>query len=228
VRAASLGLFDHLALRTALIDEALHAAVDRGISQVVILGAGLDARAHRLRWLERCTVFEVDHPSTQGLKRRKAATMPVRARELRYAPCDFQDVSLDEALLGQGLDPERPSVFIWEGVTMYLPASAVDQSLARISRLSASGSTLVATYLTPQVTAYGRVFTQAGLATLSLAFEPVRSTYTEAEMRARLLQQGFRAQHDVLPLTQAASRGIGGAAPLWGVPDEHVVVALKA
>src|SRR5205085_4346133 len=68
LRAASLGLVDHLVWRTLAIDQAIERAVEGGIGQLVILGAGLDGRAHRLRSLRDVRVFEVDHPSTHGYK----------------------------------------------------------------------------------------------------------------------------------------------------------------
>src|SRR3954468_8118438 len=71
LRRASLGMIDHLALRTGLIDRSLRQALTGGTRQVVLLGAGLDARAHRIEELRDATVFEVDHPSTQILKIRK-------------------------------------------------------------------------------------------------------------------------------------------------------------
>ncbi len=85
LRRVTLGLVDHLSLRTAVIDDAVRGAIARGATQLVVLGAGFDSRAHRMIELAQARVFEVDHPSTQGLKRRKAAPLPVFARELHYA-----------------------------------------------------------------------------------------------------------------------------------------------
>src|SRR5688500_11645179 len=65
VARASLGFIDHIALRAAILDLQIERAIEAGIDQVVILGAGLDTRAHRLECLADADVYEVDHPSTQ-------------------------------------------------------------------------------------------------------------------------------------------------------------------
>jgi len=227
LRHSTLGLIDHLALRTAVIDRALKAALAEGVPQVVLLGAGLDARAHRVKELRDATFFEVDHPSTQRLKIRKAAGLPVAARELRYAPCDFERVSLEQALLEHGFDPQRRSVWIWEGVTMYLDESAVEGSLARIARLSAPDSTLIATYVTPKIIASGSVVGQFGLAALALLSEPVRTQRTPPEMARWLARHDFDAVSDGLPADSAAEFGVEHPLRWWGMPDEHVLVAHK-
>ena len=67
--AVSLGLVDHIALRTQAIDLALLAGLAAGARQLVILGAGLDARAYRIDALDDVVAFEVDHPATQAYKR---------------------------------------------------------------------------------------------------------------------------------------------------------------
>ncbi len=82
-RATSAGLVDHIALRTAAIDELLGAG-PRPLPQLVLLGAGLDARAHRLGSLAETRVFEVDHPASQRLKRRLTRGLPVRAHSVEY------------------------------------------------------------------------------------------------------------------------------------------------
>src|ERR1700733_11060515 len=74
INAAALGLVDHVEMRTRAIDEALCQAVKAGVHQLVILGAGLDARAWRMPELAETHVFEVDHPSTQAYKRGRVGT----------------------------------------------------------------------------------------------------------------------------------------------------------
>ncbi|MFT3928252.1 MAG: SAM-dependent methyltransferase [Myxococcales bacterium] len=227
LRRLTLGLIDHLALRTGVIDRALRSALASGVRQVVLLGAGLDARAHRIQDLRDATVFEVDHPSTQTLKIRKAAGLPVLAKDLRYAPCDFEKVSLEQALLAQGFEPGQPSIWIWEGVTMYLDESAVEGSLERIARLSAPGSTVIATYVTPKIIASGSVLGHFGLAALAVISEPVRSSSTPPEMARRFAHHGFEVSFDQLPADVAADFAVTHPLRWWGMPDEHVLVARK-
>lgn len=227
LRRVTLGMIDHLALRTAVIDRALKEALAKGTKQVVLLGAGLDARAHRIRELRDATVFEVDHPSTQSLKIRKAAGLPVLAKDLRYVSCDFQSVSFEEALLAHGFSPHEPSVWIWEGVIMYLDESTVAESLERMSRASAPGSTVIASYLTPKVIASGSVVGQFGLASLAAISEPVRTQCPPPEMARWFARHRFDVHFDALPADVASEFGVERTLRGWGMPDEHVLVAHK-
>ncbi len=227
LRRAMLGMVDHLAFRTGLIDRALRQALAEGTKQVVLLGAGLDSRAHRIKELRDAPLFEVDHPSTQGLKMRKAAGLPVLAKDLRYVSCDFQHVSFEQALLAHGFSPHERSVWIWEGVIMYLDESAVAESLERISRASAPESTVIASYLTPKVIASGSVVGQLGLATLAAISEPVRTKRAPSEMARWFARQGLDVRFDGLPADSAASFGVEHPLRWWGMPDEHVVIAQK-
>jgi methyltransferase (TIGR00027 family) len=132
------------AARTRWIDDRLAAAVAVGARQVVILGAGFDARALRLAALAACTVFEVDHPATQARKRR---LLGARAPgHLRFVATDFARGELGAAMASQGYKAQRRSVVIWEGVTNYLSEAAVDETL-RWCATAAAGSELVFTYV---------------------------------------------------------------------------------
>ncbi len=114
-RARNIERFDPIAIRVAAIDRELLAAVRGGCAQVVILGAGLDTRAYRFDELARATIFEVDHPATQAEKRRRAARLVARSRQI-FVPVDFTVDSLDERLATAGHDAGAPTVWIWEGV----------------------------------------------------------------------------------------------------------------
>jgi methyltransferase (TIGR00027 family) len=130
--------------RTRLIDD-LVTDLAPGADQVVVLGAGLDTRAFRLPALWERTVFEVDHPATQALKRRALRGIDASA-DLRFVPCDFQEGRLASAMAEAGFDPAAPTLFLWEGTTNYLTEDAVDATLRWIAR-SAPGSRLVMTYV---------------------------------------------------------------------------------
>jgi methyltransferase (TIGR00027 family) len=141
--------------RTRLIDDLVSDARS-WIGQLVILGAGFDARAYRLPGLERVTVFEVDHPATQQAKRevlgRVLAGMVAGdplAWHVRFVPVDFERDDLARALRAAGYRDGAPSLFLWEGVTNYLTPAAVDQTLGAVRGLAAAaaGSLLVFTYV---------------------------------------------------------------------------------
>ncbi len=131
-------------IRTRFIEERLEQAVRDGASQVVILGAGFDTRAYRLaELLKDARIFEVDRPAMQQYKRRRIAETATQVPpNLTYVPVDFRHDNLGDALRSAGHDPARKTFFIWEGVTMYLPETAVEETLRWVGA-QATGSTIV-------------------------------------------------------------------------------------
>jgi methyltransferase (TIGR00027 family) len=110
----------------------------------VILGAGFDTRAYRLTELLRnARVFEVDQPSTQEYKMRRIREAAIEVPlNLTYVPMDFRREKLDAVLRGAGYDAAQITFFIWEGVTMYLPEAAIEETLHWIAA-QAPGSAIV-------------------------------------------------------------------------------------
>ncbi len=110
----------------------------------MILGAGFDARAIRLAALARCAVFEVDHPATQARKRRLLGTRA--PSNVRFVPTDFAKGRLEAAIAEHGYDATRRTVVVWEGVTNYLTADAVDETLHWCEK-AAADSEVIFTYI---------------------------------------------------------------------------------
>lgn len=134
--------------RTRLIDDALDQALYRGgFEQVVLLGAGFDARAYRLPCLAHMPVFEVDHPNTLDEKRRHIESLsPSPSDRSIYVSMDFNRQPLADALAKAGFNPNRCTFFLLEGVTNYLTGEAVD-SLLRFVSSAVPGSRLLFTYV---------------------------------------------------------------------------------
>ncbi|MDX2167629.1 MAG: SAM-dependent methyltransferase [Deltaproteobacteria bacterium] len=130
--------------RTRLIDDAVQAALRDGIRQLVVLGAGFDCRAHRLP-LGGARVFEIDHPATLAAKRARLAALGAGGA-VTYVAADFNRSTIAEVLSAAGIDRQVPAVFLWEGVTNYLSAAAVDATLRAIAAM-APGSRLLFTYV---------------------------------------------------------------------------------
>src|SRR5262249_31926837 len=149
-RRALKRMADLLALRTMAIDAAVRDAVAGGARQAVILGAGLDGRAFRMPELAGIDGFEGDHPATQAAKPAPAAAPPATARSLQFVAVDFERDALADRIAAAGHRPGEPTVWIWEGVVMYLRDEAVRATLAAIAARSAPGSTLVVQYNTRQ------------------------------------------------------------------------------
>jgi len=136
-----MGLFHQF--RTVVLDRAIASAAP--VAQLVILGAGFETRAWRLDALADATVFEVDHPDTQALKRERAAAILAKARQVRFVATDFRQNDMTAALRAAGYDPSLPTFWLWEGVTVYLRPEAVAANLEALAALSAPGSHLALT-----------------------------------------------------------------------------------
>jgi methyltransferase (TIGR00027 family) len=173
--------------RTVEIDDAVRAA---RAPQLVILGAGLDGRAWRMEELRDVAVFEVDHPDTQRDKRSRAGRLTPLAKDIRFVPVDFTRDSLDDALEKAGHDAKRPTMWIWEGVVMYLSRADVESTLRIIARRSVAGSRLAITYHAPTPVRWvvGVVVSRLG--------EPLRSVFRAEEMRTLLARYGFTVVRD--------------------------------
>jgi methyltransferase (TIGR00027 family) len=196
IRGLSLGLVDHLAMRSHAIDAAVDAAMAAGIDQLVLLGAGLDARAHRLDSLQNAGVFEVDHPASQGYKKRRAAGLARLSRELSYVPQDFTKETLDETLGRAGHDPKRRTMWVCEGVTMYLAPSDTRALLATLRRLSAPGSRLAVTYMEADRHPVPKPFRSLAELPLAVFGEPFRGSFSRTEIAEAATHESFRVLSD--------------------------------
>lgn len=93
-------------------------------------------------------VFELDHPATQRVKRQVIKRLGLSTDHVTHAPIDFEHDGLHDVLTNAGIDRNSPMVFVWEGVTNYLSARAVDDTLAIIRRLPLGrDASLIATYI---------------------------------------------------------------------------------
>jgi len=198
LRVGSLGFVDHLGLRTAALDDAVTDAIAAGAKQLVVLGAGLDARAYRLAGLEDVVVFEVDHPATQRFKRERVARLTPRAKEVRFVAIDFERERIEERLAEEGHDPSAPTMWIWEGVVPYLEPAATRATLTSIAAISAPGSRLALTYVVDH-----RLLRAPLVRPIELAFrvlgEPLRSLTSQRELHAVLEDTRWRPIDDTGP-----------------------------
>lgn len=140
---------DLIVARARFIEDHLLDRIERGISQYVILGAGLDTFALRRPDLRgRLTVFEIDHPATQESKRaRLRAAGIAQPPNVHFLPADFGRDSVVEVLRRSPYRIDRPAFFSWAGVTYYLASEVVLGALRSICRVAAPGSCLAFDYL---------------------------------------------------------------------------------
>jgi methyltransferase (TIGR00027 family) len=134
--------------RTRYIDDVLRRSLEKGIDQLVILGAGFDSRAYRIAGMDQVQIFEVDLPGARRLKRiRVERVLGAIPQNVTLIGMDFDQQSLDHQLKAAGFQREKRTLFIWEGVTQYITAEAVSNTLEFVSGGSGVGSAIVFTYV---------------------------------------------------------------------------------
>ncbi len=143
------GVNGFLVARDRYIDDVLQDHLDSGLQQFVILGAGFDSRPYRFEQLKRgVKIFEVDHPATQPDKRAKLEKIFGEIPEyITFVPIDFNTQSLEQRLVEAGYDPALKTLFIWQGVSMYLTSQAVEETLDFVIHHSGPGSAIVFDYI---------------------------------------------------------------------------------
>jgi methyltransferase (TIGR00027 family) len=136
-------------VRTRFIDELMERAVRSGATQLVILGAGFDTRAHRFsELLKGAAVIEIDYGATQEYKKRRVeVALGGPPANVVYAPIDFERESLGEVLRRAGFQPGRKTYYICEGVSMYVLEEGMKETLRAIAAKSTPGSALLLEYL---------------------------------------------------------------------------------
>ena len=179
-----------------------------GITQYVILGAGLDTFAQRRPDLgASLRIFEVDQPGTQAWKRRRLVELGLDIPSwLHLVPVDFESgASWWDGLLGAGFDPQQPAVVSSTGVSMYLSKDATAATLRQLATL-APGSTVAMTFLLPieLVDAADRPGLEISTSGARASGTPFVSFFTPDEILAMAREAGFVEARHVSGPTLAA------------------------
>ena len=208
-RLAPPGIYEYVLARTKLLDSVFLDALRNRFPQIVLLGAGMDTRALRFRDRNQGTrVFELDIETTQRPKMEILARKGIRLpEELVFVPIDFNRQSLSEALCAAGYQENRKNLFLWEGVTMYLTADAVDSTLRFIRDSGAPESEVAFDYIYDSVLRRANRFygEKQIYDTVSKAGEGWTFGIEEGETEAFLSERGFRlvSHHTPAELEQA-------------------------
>jgi len=214
--------------RSRIAEDALSQAVERGIRQIVILGAGLDTFALRNPHGAQIRIYEVDHPATQAWKRQRLAEAQLALPPgLVFAPVDFERDDLAENLVGAGFQRDSPAFFTWLGVVPYLTQDAIGVTLDHMA--SIPNSEVVFDYLEPAAafsTEMRETVTQR-IEQLEKMGEPWRGRFDPADMAAILRSHGFSDIEDIdyQHIASRFGRGIQGLAA--GQAGIHVVHAKR-
>jgi methyltransferase (TIGR00027 family) len=143
------GIYEYVIARTRCIDKEFTDALKEGCEQILIFGAGFDSRAVRFADISRnARIFELDVPTTQNAKieryREKGIQIP---DNLIFIPIDFEKQSISDRLRESGFAKNKKSLFILEGLTMYLQPESLDQTFKIIQEYAGIGSKIVFDYI---------------------------------------------------------------------------------
>jgi methyltransferase (TIGR00027 family) len=176
----------YLAARTRFFDRVVVAAIERGVAQLVVVGAGYDGRS--LRYARPGAAwFEVDHPDTQADKRARLRRLGIDAAHVAFVRFDLREQGLAGALVAAGVDPGAPAQLLCEGVAVYLEPAVLQMMLSELHALAAPGTRLAMSVSTalPAAEAGAR---ERFAANVGAVGEPVRSSL-DADAVTRLLDQ---------------------------------------
>jgi methyltransferase (TIGR00027 family) len=207
---------DEASARVTFID----AAVDRYLAEVtqfVILGAGFDTRALRLPEGSRVRSFEVDTPRTLATNPAMLKKAGIDSAGVAFVAADFKTEDWLTKLVNAGFDPNRLTLFLWEGVTMYLDREAVESTLRKIAS-TARGSVVVFDYFTAEPLESQALYWRYARSMTRTAGEPLKfglnSTPPSRERLVELLQScGLSlVEHRTLGQETSGRRAWGGFA----------------
>lgn len=212
-------------VREQFVEDVIVAEAKAGLGQVVILGAGFDTRAYRIAELEGIPVFEVDHPVTQTQKRMALKSVAVPGN-VRFVGVDFETDDLGTQLRAAGYREDIRTLFVWQGVSMYLTQAGIDRTLAFIAQHSTKGSAVVLDYFDARAM-------QTGEATVIRFFtaimgEKVRFGIDQREIASFLAARGFTDVRNADGAQMSAPYLIGTNANRPMAKGVHVVVATVA
>jgi methyltransferase (TIGR00027 family) len=176
--------------RARYTEDRLAAAVERGIDQSVLVGAGLDTCALRRSDLHGIRVFELDHRESQAAKRKRlAAAGLAEPSNLHFGSVDFERENVADALARLPFRPDRPAVFAWLGVTMYLTRTAIEATWRTLASVAARGSEVVFDFIHPD--ALSAPAAQKRLERARAIGEPIITGLEPATLGADLAAHGW-------------------------------------
>jgi methyltransferase (TIGR00027 family) len=189
-----------LVARSRFAEDELARAIGRGVTQYVVLGAGLDTFAYRNPHGDSALrVFEVDYPATQEWKRQKLAAAGIAIPpSVTHVPVDFEKQTVAEGLKLAGFDASKSAFFSWLGVTMYLTEDAVMNTFGFIASTPTGGG-VAFDYAVPRSSLNWteRLALDALSYRVAAAGEPFRTFFEPSALAERLRGIGFRRVKDL-------------------------------
>jgi methyltransferase (TIGR00027 family) len=189
----SRGFRAFMAVRSRFAEDELARAVARGVSQYVVLGAGLDTFAYRNPF-PGLRVFEVDHPNTQAWKREQLQATGIAIPEsLTFVAVNFEAQSLAQSLVHSGFDADAPAFFSWLGVTPYLTLEACITTLRLIAQMPVGSGVVFDFAIDPTLLNAGQREAFDALSKRVAGYgEPFQLFFDPAKLKEDLKAMGFR------------------------------------
>jgi methyltransferase (TIGR00027 family) len=188
--------------RSRYAEDRLAEAVAADVRQYVVLGAGLDTSAYRTpNTAAELRMYEVDHPATQGWKRRLITEADIGVPDtLHYVSVDFERESFLDKLIAAGFDSAAPACFSWLGVTPYLTLGAFRETLRNVANV-ASGTSLTFEYAIDRslLNEQERAGLELLMARIARVGEPFQLFFTPEQVREELLAAGFSRVEALTP-----------------------------
>ena len=190
------GMYEFMIARTAFFDSLVEAALQERIPQVVFLGAGYDTRPYRFKYLiGNSRIFELDAGPTQQRKveilKSSGVALP---GELTFVPVNFNTDIFTDNLSKAGFKNDLKTLFVWEGVTYYLPAAVIDSTLALVRTCSPPGSSIGFDYAahSPDILEQENIKRLTEMMRSRYAGEPVSFSVNAGEFEEYLFARGYK------------------------------------
>jgi len=189
------GASNSIVARVRFFDDIVKSSINEGLEQLVILGAGYDTRAYRIEGLDNVKVFEVDYPATQSIKIEKITEIFGSLPDhVTYVPMDLELDKFGRQLLESGYNKSLKTLFIMEGLLMYLSPEIVDEILSFIVHNSGKGSAIIFDYI-PLSVVGGTCKLETGQNWrngVMAVGEPFLFGIKDGEIQSFLVQRGFK------------------------------------
>jgi methyltransferase (TIGR00027 family) len=220
------GAYEFMIVRTAFFDHVVEQTLRENAAQIVFLGAGYETRPYRFTDLIQDTrIFELDTQPTQQRKKELLyqASIPI-PEQLVFVPINFNTDNLKDVLFGAGFNKDQRALFIWEGVTYYLSAEIVDDTLSFVRSNSPTGSSICFDYasLSPEALNENGVKKLRELMKSDHPAEPTRFGIQQGKLESFLSKRGYEIVEHLTPremerkyLTLHDGSSVGKLPPLF-------------
>lgn len=186
--------------RSRYAEDQLKQAIEKGINQYVLVGAGLDSFVLRqVQYYPELKIFEVDHPDTQRFKKQKIEQLGDLSGKIEFVAIDFEKESIADALVRSSFDVDQAAFFSWLGTTHYLENKTTLATLASIAQITRVDSEVVMDYSIDfnELKGIEKIGTQLVATFTQILGEPLRGQFNPADLHHQVEKMGFIVLEDL-------------------------------